>query len=103
MTLSFVPLSFHHRHGYHLPLSAAHQTAEKTGRLGLRRILNAVDLDLGLAGAPLVLGNAGEDGRDVGAAATPRLLSCWRMLVHNDEQFGISSVDWGCSSKRWRG
>lgn len=37
-----------------------------------RRVLGAVHLDLGLAGAPLVRGDVVEDGGDVAPAAKPR-------------------------------
>lgn len=43
------------------------------GRMGVRL---AVDLDLGIARAPLVLGDAREGGGNVLAAAAPRLLRC---------------------------
>lgn len=88
-------------------LFATHQSAEKTRRLRLRRILNAVDFDLGLAGAPLVFGDAREDGGDVGAAATPRLLGCWKSLVNRNELESVrvpglrGHIE--SSNKRWRG
>ena len=42
---------------------------------GLGRVLLAANVDLGLAGAPLVRGHGVQDARDVAAAAEPRGLA----------------------------
>jgi len=50
------------------------ERGQPKGHLGLGRVRLAVDLDLGLTGAPFVFGDVGEDGGQMASAASPRLL-----------------------------
>lgn len=63
-----------------LPTTAPDQSAEprraRDSNAGRRGVRLAVDLDLGLTRAPLVLRDPGEGVGDVLAAAAPRLLCC---------------------------
>lgn len=71
-------------------------------RLEPRRVLLAVDLNLGLASAPLVFGNVGKNRGDMAAAAAPCLLVCGSVSGlpdRNTQSRRKHTADW---ASRWQ-